>query len=184
MQQIPAQNEKVSALTFFISSSRIALTSFGSPPFWARRELVERKRWLDDREFLEYMALGQLLPGPNVLNLLVMVGHRLAGWAGAVAAIAGVMGWPFLIVISLGMLHQRYGAIPMVHDAIVGMSAVAAGLLVATGVKMAMTLPRHWHPWLCGVLAFIGVGILRLPLVAVLGVLAPYSVYAAWKGKW
>ncbi len=182
MQQ--TQDPAVGAFEFFISSSRIALTSFGSPPFWARRELVERKRWLTDQEFLEYLALGQLLPGPNVLNLLVMMGHRFAGWPGTFAAIIGFMGWPFLIVISLGLLHEHYGAIPMVHHAIIGMSAVAAGLLVATGFRMALTLPRHWHPWLLGVLAFIGVGILRWPLVAVLGVLAPYSVYAAWKGRW
>lgn len=151
--------------------------------FWARRELVERQRWLTEQEFTDFLALGQLLPGPNVLNLLVMAGYRFAGWTGAVAAVAGFLGWPCLIVIALGVLHQRYGALPLVQHALTGMSAVAAGLLFASGVKMAAVLPRHWRPWLCGVLGFIGVGVLRWPLLAVLGALAPFAIVAAWKEK-
>jgi chromate transporter len=183
MQQADSPGQKVGVLAFFLACSRIALTSFGSPPFWARRELVERQRWLTEQEFLELLALGQLLPGPNVLNVLVMLGYRFSGWAGAAAAVAGFLGWPFLIVIGLGMLYQRYGAFPLVHAALTGMSAVAAGLILATGVKMAAVLPSHWRPWLSVVLAFIGVGVLRWPLLAVLGALAPYALVTAWKEK-
>jgi len=183
MQPAAPHAARVGAIAIFISFSRIGLSSFGSPPFWARRELVERQRWLTEQEFLDLLALGQLLPGANVLNLLVMVGYRFAGWAGAAAAVAGFLGGPFLIVISLGMLAQRYGALPSVHDALTGMSAVAAGLLVATGVKMAAGFSRRWRPWLFCVLAFIGVGILRWPLLAVLAALAPCAIVAAWKGQ-
>lgn len=183
MQQAELRGPRVSALAIFLACSRIALSSFGGAVFWARRELVERQRWLTEQEFTELLALGQLLPGPNVLNLLVMAGYRFAGWTGAAAAVAGFFGWPCLIVIALGVLHQRYGALPLVQHALTGMSAVAAGLLLASGVKMPAVLPRHWRPWLCGLLAFVGVGVLRWPLLAVLGVLAPFAIVAAWKEK-
>ncbi len=109
MQQAESQGPKVGVFAIFLTFSRVTLSSFGSPLFWARRALVERQHWLTEREFVDLLALGQLLPGANVLNLAALVGYRFAGWAGALAACAGFMGWPFLIVIAMGALHQRYG---------------------------------------------------------------------------
>ena len=131
----------------FAAFSRISLSSFGGAIFWARRELVERRRWVAEREFVDIFTLGQLLPGPNVLNLTVIVGHRFAGWSGALAAVAGFLGWPCLVVVGMGMLYQRFGALPHVQHALAGMSSVAAGLLLATVIKLATVLPRHWRPW-------------------------------------
>lgn len=176
-----SQGQRVSPLAVFLTFSRITLTGFGGMPFWARHELVERKRWLTERDFVELLSLGQLLPGPNVLNLTVMVGYRFAGWAGAAAAVAGFMGWPFLLMVAIGVLQQRYGELPLVQQALSGMSAVAAGLLLASVVGMATVLPRHWPPWLFVMLAFAGVGALRWPLLGVLGALAPFAIAAAWK---
>jgi chromate transporter len=178
-----SQALQVGALEIFLTFSKVALFGFGGMPFWTRRELVERKRWLTEREFVELLALGTLLPGANILNLTVMVGYRFAGWAGVVAAVVGFMGWPFLIVIAVGVLHQRYGELSLVQQALTGMSAVAAGLLVASVVRMATVLPRHWLPWLFVVFAFAGVGALRWPLIGVVGVLAPFAIAAAWKEK-
>ena len=98
----------ISASSIFLACSRIALSSFGAPLFWARRELIERRRWLTESQFTDLLAIGQILPGANVLNLLVMFGHRCAGWKGALAAKAGFMGWPFFIVIGLGMTYERF----------------------------------------------------------------------------
>src|SRR5882672_10318828 len=158
MKQTESHKPSVSRLELFLSFSRISLSSFGGAIFWARRELVERQRWFAEREFLEMFTVGQLLPGPNVLNLTVMVGYRFAGWAGAAAAVAGFLGWPCLVVIAMGVLHQRYGALPLVQQ-------------------------REWRPWLFGMLAFVGVGVLRWPLLAVVGALAPFAIAAAWRGK-
>lgn len=165
----------------FAAFSRISLSSFGGAIFWARRELVERRRWVAEREFVDIFTLGQLLPGPNVLNLTVIVGHRFAGWSGALAAVAGFLGWPCLVVIGMGMLYQRFGALPNVQHALAGMSSVAAGLLLATVIKLATVLPRHWRPWLFGLLAFAGVGIMRWPLFWVIGVLAPGAIFFSWR---
>jgi chromate transporter len=114
----------------------------------------------------------------------VIVGYRFAGWTGAAAAVAGFVGWPCLVVIGMGVLYQEYGAaLPQVQRALAGMSIVAAGLLLAAVLKLAMVLPRHWRPWLFGILAFMGVGVMRWPLLWVMGVLAPLAVAAAWKAK-
>jgi len=180
MEQTESQKPNVSRFELFIAFSRISLTSFGGAIFWARRELVERQRWVTEREFVEVFTLGQLLPGPNVLNLTVIVGHRFAGWTGAAASVAGFLGWPCLVVIGMGVLYQYYGALPQVQQALIGMSSVAAGLLLATVIKLATVL-RHWQPWLFSALAFIGVGVMRWPLLWVMGALAPWAVFAAWK---
>jgi len=181
MEQSESPKPRVSRFALFLTFSRISLSSFGGALFWARRGLVERQRWLTEPEFVELLSLGQLLPGPNVLNLTVMVGYRFAGWTGAAASVAGYLGWPCLVVIGMGILYQHYGAQPHVQQALAGMSKVAAGLLLATVIKLAMVLPRRWRPWLFGMLTFVGVGIMRWPLLWVMGALAPWAILAAWK---
>ncbi len=183
MHQTESDKSRVSQLALFLTFSRISVSSFGGALFWARRGLVERQRWLTEREFVDLLTLGQVLPGPNVLNLTVMVGYRFAGWTGAAAAAAGFLGWPCLMVIGMGVLYQHYGALPQVQQALTGMSSVAAGLLLATVIKLAMVLPRHWRPWLFGALAFVGVGVMRWPLLWIMVALAPCGVFAAWKEK-
>jgi chromate transporter len=181
LERRESQKTAVGQLQLFIAFSRISLSSFGGAIFWARRELIERQHWLTDREFVEFYTLGQLLPGPNVLNLTVMVGYRFAGWSGAASAVAGFLGWPCLVVVGMGILYQNYGGLAYVQQALGGMSSVAAGLLLATVIKLVTVLPRHWRPWLFGVLAFIGVGVMRWPLLWVMGALAPWAVFTAWK---
>jgi chromate transporter len=181
MSQTKSDELNVSSFELFLAFSRISLSSFGGAIFWARRQLVERQRWLTEREFVDVLAIGQLLPGPNVLNLTVMVGYRFAGWTGAAAAASGFLAWPCLVVIGMGVLYQRYGALPQVQQALAGMSIVAAALLLSTAIKLATALPRRWRPCLFGALAFIGVGVMRWPLLWVIGALAPWAVFAAWK---
>lgn len=149
--------------------------------FWARYVLIERRRWLTEREFLDLLVLAQVLPGPNVLNLTVMVGYRFGGWSGAAAAVAGFLACPCLIVIAMGALYQQYGALPQVQRALAGMSIVASGLLLGVVFKLARVLPRNWRACVFGLLAFVSVGIFRWPLPWVVGVLAPFAVAAAWK---
>ena len=167
----------------FLAFSQLALSGFGGVLPWAHRTLVEQKGWLTQREFVETLALGQLLPGPNIGNMAVMIGYRFAGYAGAAAAIAGLVSGPFAIMIALGLLYRSCGALPLVQHALSGMSAVAAGLVLATGLKMAGSLKRHWRPWLFTALALAGVGALRWPLLAVVGALAPFAVAAAWRDE-
>jgi len=178
-----AREPRITTLDIFLAFTQISVSGFGGVMFWARHVLVERKGWLTEREFVEMLAMGQMLPGPNILNLGLMIGYRHAGVPGAFAAIAGFMGWPFLIVIAIGMLYVRYEQLPLVQQALSGMSSAAIGLLITNGLKMASILPRHWRPWLFTLLAFAGVGVLRWPLIGVLGGLAPFGIAAAWKTR-
>ncbi len=173
----------IGPLDLFLAFSQLALSGFGGVLPWAHRTLVERKGWLSEREFVETLALGQLLPGPNIGNMAVMIGYRFAGYPGAAAAFGGLMGGPFLLMIAAGMLYETYGTLPLVQQALSGMSAVAAGLVFATGLKMTRALKRHWRPWLFTALALAGVGALRWPLLAVVGALAPFAIAAAWRDK-
>jgi chromate transporter len=176
-----ANRSDITPLALFIAFSQLALSGFGGVLPWAHRTLVERKGWLTPREFVETLALGQLLPGPNIGNMAVMIGYRYAGYAGAFAAVAGLVSGPFALMIAVGLLYSNYGALPLVQQALHGMSAVAAGLVLATGFKMAASLKRHWRPWLFAALALLGVGALRWPLLGVVGALAPFAIAGAWR---
>jgi chromate transporter len=85
-----------------------------------------------------------------------------------------------MCMIGLGLAYHWFGVVPLARGALSGMSAVAAGLVLATGLKMTTGLQRHWRGWMFGVLAFVGVGILRWPLLGVVLVLSPLAVAAAW----
>jgi chromate transporter len=183
MEQTDSHRRRISPSALFLTFSRVTLSGFGGVLFWARRALVERHHWLTEQEFVELLVLSQLLPGPIVLNLAVMVGYRFGGWTGAAAAAAGFLGAPCLVVVGMGVLYQQYGALPQVQRALAGMSSVAAALLLATAVQNSMVLPRRWRPWLFGMLAFVGVGLMRWPLLWVMGAIAPWAVLAAWKEK-
>jgi len=171
---------KIGPLELFLAFSQLAMSGFGGVLPWAHRTLVERKGWLTQREFVDTLALGQLLPGPNIGNMAVMIGYRFAGYTGAAAAFSGLVAGPFLLMIAAGLAYQTYGALPLVQQALSGMSAVAAGLVLATGLKMTGSMKRHWRPWLFLALALAGVGALRWPLLAVVGALAPFAIAAAW----
>jgi len=186
---LPAENtpaadaRNIRPLDLFLAFSQLALSGFGGVLPWAHRTLVENKGWLTQREFVETLALGQLLPGPNIGNMAVMIGYRFAGYAGAAAAIGGLVSGPFVIMIVLGLLYRSYGTLPLVQQALSGMSAVAAGLVLATGLKMAGSLKRRLRPWLFLALALAGVGVMRWPLLAVVGALAPFAIAATWREK-
>ena len=152
-------------------------------PF-ARRMLVEERRWLSSEEFTDVLSLCQLLPGPNIVNIAVCVGARYHGVRGALAAFAGLMAAPFVIVLALGALYTQYGHLPAVSALFRGVSAAAAGLVVAMGLKMAASRRLRSAMALFAVATFAGIALMRLPLVVVLLGVAPLGVAAAfWRAK-
>src|ERR1700722_11740871 len=90
----------------------MGLSGFGGVLPFARRALVDRHGWLTQADFTETLALCQSLPGPNVVNLSIVVGARARGWRGALAAVSGLIGAPFLILLVLGLLYGRFGGVP------------------------------------------------------------------------
>lgn len=156
----------------FWSFSWLALQGFGGVLAVVQRELVEKKQWLTMEEFVEDWAVAQILPGPNVVNLSLMLGDRYFGWMGAFAALAGMLFFPLILVLALAVLFAGVADLPQVQGALRGMGAVAAGLITATSLKLIVTLRSNVLglalAWGLAVLTFIAVGLLRIPLVWVL----------------
>lgn len=147
----------------------LALQGFGGVLAVAHRTLVDHKRWLNKQEFVEVLSLSQLLPGANIVNLALIIGDRYFGWRGAVAALAGMLVVPLVIVLALVAVYNQYAHEPMVAGALRGMGAVAAGLTIAMGLKLAGALRGNpmGYP-LCAVLGvstFILIAVVRAPLV-------------------
>lgn len=156
----------------FVSFSLLALQGFGGVLAIVQRELVEKKKWLTQEEFLEDWAVAQILPGPNVVNLSLMIGDRYFGFAGALAALAGMLAFPLVIVLALAIAFGGIADTAAAQGALRGMGAVAAGLIAATGIKLISALKRNVMGlavcWVFAVLSFVAIALLRLPLVWVL----------------
>jgi chromate transporter len=161
---------------------QVSLSGFGGAFPWARRTLVERRRWMSAEEFNEAFALSQFLPGPNTVNFAVVFGMRFGGAAGAVLAVIGLMGPPLVIVTALAFFYERYGDLATLGHILAGIAAAAAGLLIAVIARMAEPLfAKRWNAGtLVAILAFIGVAIMHWPLLYVFIGLAPISVAFAW----
>ncbi|CAM2898823.1 chromate transporter [Janthinobacterium lividum] len=164
--------QPASLADLFFSFTWLALQGFGGVLAVIQREMVERKRWLTQEEFLEDWAVAQIMPGPNVVNLSLMVGGRYFGLKGALTALAGMLAVPLLIVLVLGVLYTRFGDNAQMAGALRGMAAVSAGMIAATGVKLAAALGKHPLPlWLTlsiTVLGVLMVAIFRWPLLYIL----------------
>ena len=163
----------------------LALQGFGGVVAVVQRELVERKGWLTNEQFTEDWAVAQILPGPNVVNLSVMIGDRHFGLRGALAALAGMLALPLLVVLALAVGYAQFAGHPAVAGALRGRGAVAAGLVAGTGLKLAAALRRHplgLAPCaLLAALTFIAMGLLRLPLFGVLPVLGGAAYAVTWR---
>jgi chromate transporter len=177
----PSARPRPASLTdLFLVFSALALRGFGGVLPWAQRVLVDDRGWLTREEFVEMLAFGQLLPGPNVCNVALMVGDRWFGWRGAVAALGGMLSAPCVVVLSLAVLYGQVADDPVVRRALIGMGAVAGGMILGTALRLATT-QRGRAPWLVfGALAFAGVALLRIELVWVVLALGPVAVLAAW----
>lgn len=167
-----AHPQPTSPTDLFLCFTWLALQGFGGVLAVVQRELVERKRWLTRDEFIDDWAVAQIMPGPNVVNLSLMVGSRYFGLKGALAALAGMLCVPLVVVLLLALLYAHYATHPGVAGALRGMGAVSAGLIAATGLKLAGALTGNVLGLrvcaVLGVLCFVAIAVLRWPLAYVL----------------
>ena len=181
----PASAQPKSLTDLFVSFTLLALQGFGGVLAVVQRELVEKKRWLTREEFIEDWAVAQIMPGPNVVNLSLMIGARYFGFKGAMAALVGMLLAPLFVVLALAMVYAQFADQPAVAGALRGMGAVAAGLIAATGLKLFGALQKNVLGLpLCaalGVLCFVAVALLRLPLGYVLLGLGGIACTVAYK---
>ena len=174
-----------SPVEIFRVFNRLALQGFGGVLPIAQRELVERERWLTREQFLELLAVAQVLPGPNVVNLSLMFGDRAFGWRGGLAALGGMILAPLGIVLVLTAVYTHYAQHPTVAGALRGMGAVAAGLIFSTGLKLLPALRRNVLgavPAFAFVAAmFVCIALLRVPLFWMLAGLGALACTLAWR---
>src|SRR3984893_1763465 len=165
-------------LALFIAFAKMSLAGFGGVLVWARRGIVDQYRWMTADEFNETYALCHFLPGPNVVNLSVVFGSRFPGRPGAIAAFAGLLGPPVVIVTILAALYARYGELDTLRRILAGVSCAAVGLLLSAVCRMMMPLikRRDVVGLVILVAVFVAIGLLRLPLPAVLLVAMPLSI--------
>jgi len=176
----PTPGPRVTTGVLFTEFLKVGLSGFGGVLPFARRMLVEQRRWLSDRDFNEVLALSQFLPGPNIVNVSIIVGRRFRGSLGALAATLGLMLLPLVIVLLLATLYAEFAQVDAVRRACNGVSAAASGLVLALALKMGRTI-RHTS-WQVGValVAFVAIGIARQPLLWVLAALLPVAVALSW----
>jgi chromate transporter len=169
-------------LALFIAFCLISVSGFGGVLYWSRRMMVDERKWMTAEEFNEAYALCNFLPGPNIVNFSVVFGRQVGGTIGALVALLGLLGPPFLLVTLLGVLYAYFGEIAALQRILAGVAAAAAGLTISTGLKMAAPLLRERPSFAHGLAmaAFLAVGIVRWPIYWVLGVLIPCGIAVAW----
>jgi chromate transporter len=169
----------------FVSFTWLALQGFGGVLAIVQREMVEKKKWLTPEQFLEDWAVAQVMPGPNVINLGLMIGDRYFGLRGALAAVAGMLTIPLVVILALAVLYAHYAGNAQVAAALRGMGAVSGGLIAATGIKLVPQLRKHPLGFTtCLVfmaLVFAAIGVFKIPLGWVLLVVGGVACLWTWK---
>jgi chromate transporter len=171
-----------SVIALFLAFAKMSLAGFGGVLAFARRGLVEERRWMTAEEFNETYALCHFLPGPNIVNLSMVFGSRFRGIVGGIAAFCGLVGPPMVVVMILAALYARFGELDALRRVLAGVTCAAVGLLIANIFKMMMPLVRKRDivSFLVMLAVFVAIGLLRLPLQAVLLPAIPISVGLAY----
>ena len=168
----------------FVGFTLLALQGFGGVLGVSQQFLCERRKWLTRDEFVEVLAMSQVLPGSSVCNLAMIVGDRFMGWRGALAALAGITLLPLAIVLAMTAAYAQLASVPAVAGALEGMAAVATGLIGGTALKLGVTLKgnamRLPACLLLGAATFVAVALLHWSLVWVFGGLGLVAWAYAW----
>jgi len=179
MTQSTAPPPRVSLGVLFYEFLRVSLLASGGGIAWAHRIAVDRRQWLGDAEFADIVSVCQFMPGPNVIGIAVCLGARMRGLRGAIAATAGFVLIPGTAGFAIGMLWFHHTGVPLFRNVLAGISAAAAGMMIATGLRLLRPYRRRLPALLFASLAFAGIAIGQLPLLLVLLVLTPLSIAAA-----
>lgn len=165
-------------LELFLAFAKMSLSGFGGVLVFARRAIVEERKWMTAEQFNEAFALCHFLPGPNIVNFSVVFGSRFRGVPGGIAAFLGLLGPPAVIVTALAAIYSVYGQIEWMQRTLAGITCAAVGLFLAVIAKMLLPLLQKRDPvaLLLLVAVFAAVGLMRWPLPIVLLVAIPVSI--------
>lgn len=180
MSEPPTAPPGVTAGALFAGFLQVGVSGFGGVLPFARRMLVEQRRWLTEQEFTEILSLAQFLPGPNIVNVAVIVGRRFQGPLGAVVAPFGLMLLPQVIVLLLAAALAEVAEVEAVRGACRGIAAAASGLVLAMALRMAEPIRRTAWQVGIGAIVFAAIGLVRLPMLWVLAAVVPLALALAW----
>jgi chromate transporter len=159
----------------------VGVCGFGGVLPWARRMVVERRRWLSQAEFNDLLALCLFLPGPNIINMSVALGSRFGGIPGVVACFSGLMAAPMAIIIALGIVYANFENNPIVQHGFAGLAATASGMALAAALKIASPLRARPLDIAIAAVSFVAIALLRLPLGPTMLVLGPVAILLVWR---
>lgn len=183
-QDLTAAPPSVSRLQIFTGFVLVGMFGFGGIAASMHHVMVERRQWLTNAEYASVLGLGQVLPGANLVNMATIVGDRFQGLTGAILALLGLTCMPILILVGLASIYDQFATQPDVAAATKAAAAGAAGMIFGTGWKLGRTILDSRSALAFACLSFVAIGILRLPLVATLLVLAPIAIAVSfWRGK-
>jgi chromate transporter len=172
------RNNPPGVVTLFLAFAKMSLSGFGGVLVFARRAIVDEHRWMTAEDFNETFALCHFLPGPNVVNLSFVFGSRFRGIAGGIAAFAGLVGPPMLLVTVLAAVYSHFGEVEALRRVLAGVSCTAIGLLASAVIRMMAPLLRKRDVlgFVVMIAVFSAIGVVRLPLPAVLLAAIPLSL--------
>jgi chromate transporter len=179
-----APQRSISLFELFKGFATIGLLGFGGVAVMARYVIVEQYQWLTEKEYATILGMGQVLPGANVVNASVVIGDRFQGPKGSIVCVLGIMVLPIMILLAFALLYDQFAQLPAVNVALTGAGAAAAGMVLATGLKMAIKVKLDLAGWLIAGFAILGILVWQLPMVYVVLALIPTAlVITAWLGK-
>ena len=188
----PVCDSTPSLRAIFLVFLRMGALSFGGGmTSWMRRDIVERRGWIAEGRFLSGLALAQIAPGANGVNLAVFVGTTLRGGRGAAVAVGGMLLVPIVVILALGIGYFALRATPeggaqlggWLGRVLAGMAAAAIGLNLATGIRLGRRNVRDVGGAAVAAGTAVALGVLRLPLPMVLAGIIPFSFAVVWLGR-
>jgi chromate transporter len=174
----PVRPSALQLLSVFL---RVGFTAFGgSTSAWMHRAVVEHGKWISDEDFLTGLAVAQVLPGANPVNMALYLGMKLRGGVGAVMAVVGMVTPAFSVILLLGYFYRQFGSLPATHAVLAGVAAAGVGATLSVGVKVARRLPGNAIPIGIALVTFVTIGVLHWHMVPVVCVLVPISILSAY----
>jgi chromate transporter len=132
-----APERAVSVWDIFVEFLIIGATSFGGVVPYLRTALVSKRHWINDKEFVEMLSFSQSMPGLNATNLAILVGEKLRGILGSLAAILGICLPSGVLMYMVGIFYRQHGDHAWTTAALKGVAAAAVGLILSTVVQLS-----------------------------------------------
>ena len=176
-----AQPQNPSLRELFICMMQVAFSAFGGGiSLWSHRIIVERRKWMSSESFVTGLTVARLFPGPNQINMSVYIGSIFQGLPGSFAAVAGILLFPFSVLMLLGLLYFQFSAIAEVNRLLAGLAAAAAGMALSMGFKILDVYKTDYLALVIAVVVFICLQVFKFHLIPVVLIAGPLSMMLYW----